>query len=135
MCTAMVPMCPFALPYIKCLFFFYTEILFDQLHLKWGRKRGTLFKKMGTPSPPEKDFRCGQESLPIKMAAHGPDSLTMLCLFQDVDKATSSRIVLEKQREHLEAELEFLKRVNQQVGFMCGHVWVECSALRACNQC
>ncbi|XP_020490536.1 desmin isoform X1 [Labrus bergylta] len=32
----------------------------------------------------------------------------------DVDKATSSRIVLEKKLEHLEVEIEFLKRVHQQ---------------------
>ncbi|XP_071374723.1 desmin [Centroberyx affinis] len=32
----------------------------------------------------------------------------------DVDKATSSRIVLEKQLEQLEVEIEFLKRVHQQ---------------------
>ncbi|KAG7258755.1 hypothetical protein CRUP_018897, partial [Coryphaenoides rupestris] len=32
----------------------------------------------------------------------------------DVDKATSSRIALEKQLEQLEAEIEFLKRVQQQ---------------------
>lgn len=32
----------------------------------------------------------------------------------DVDKATSSRIILEKKLEQLEAEIEFLKRVHQQ---------------------
>ncbi|XP_041844397.1 glial fibrillary acidic protein [Melanotaenia boesemani] len=32
----------------------------------------------------------------------------------DVDKATSSRIVLEKKLEHLEVEIEFLKRIHQQ---------------------
>lgn len=35
---------------------------------------------------------------------------------QDVDKATSSRIILEKKLEQLEVEIEFLKRVHQQVG-------------------
>ena len=39
----------------------------------------------------------------------------MLCFPKDVDKATSSRIALEKQLEQLEVELEFLKRVHQQV--------------------
>lgn len=34
---------------------------------------------------------------------------------QDVDKATSSRIMLEKKLEQLEAEIEFLQRVHQQV--------------------
>lgn len=34
---------------------------------------------------------------------------------QDVDKATSSRITLEKKLEQLEVEIEFLKRVHQQV--------------------
>ncbi|KAG7240632.1 hypothetical protein INR49_026687 [Caranx melampygus] len=33
----------------------------------------------------------------------------------DVDKATSSRIALEKKLEQLEVEIEFLKRVHQQV--------------------
>lgn len=39
----------------------------------------------------------------------------MTCFVQDVDKATSSRIILEKKLEQLEAEIEFLKRVHQQV--------------------
>lgn len=41
---------------------------------------------------------------------------TMLCALQEVDKATSSRIVLEKKLEQLEVEIEFLKRIHQQVG-------------------
>lgn len=39
----------------------------------------------------------------------------MTCFVQDIDKATSSRIILEKKLEQLEAEIEFLKRVHQQV--------------------
>lgn len=39
----------------------------------------------------------------------------MVCVRQDVDKATSSRIALEKKMEQLEVEIEFLKRVHQQV--------------------
>lgn len=39
----------------------------------------------------------------------------MACFLQDVDKATSSRINLEKKLEQLEVEIEFLKRVHQQV--------------------
>lgn len=38
-----------------------------------------------------------------------------VCALQDVDKATSSRIALEKKLEQLEVEIEFLKRVHQQV--------------------
>ena len=41
--------------------------------------------------------------------------LIMACVLQDVDKATSSRIALEKKLEQLEVEIEFLKRVHQQV--------------------
>lgn len=37
------------------------------------------------------------------------------CVLQDVDNATSSRITMEKKLEQLEVELEFLKRINQQV--------------------
>lgn len=40
----------------------------------------------------------------------------MACALQDVDRATSERIVLEKKLEQLEVEIEFLKRVHQQVG-------------------
>lgn len=40
----------------------------------------------------------------------------MLCAPQDVDKATSSRFALEKKLEQLEVEVEFLKRLHQQVG-------------------
>lgn len=44
----------------------------------------------------------------------------MTCFVQDVDKATSSCIILEKKLEQLEAEIEFLKRVHQQVrGHLC----------------
>lgn len=39
----------------------------------------------------------------------------MTCFLQDVDKATSSCINLEKKLEQLEVEIEFLKRVHQQV--------------------
>lgn len=39
----------------------------------------------------------------------------MMCVHQDVDKATSSRIALEKKLEQMEVEIEFLKRVHQQV--------------------
>lgn len=42
--------------------------------------------------------------------------ITLLFIFQDVDKATSSRIALEKKLEQLEVEIEFLKRIHQQVG-------------------
>lgn len=34
---------------------------------------------------------------------------------QDVDRATSARIHLEKHLEHLEAELAFLQRVHKEV--------------------
>lgn len=40
----------------------------------------------------------------------------MPCALQDVDKATSSRFALEKKLEQLEVEIEFLKRLHQQVG-------------------
>lgn len=36
-------------------------------------------------------------------------------LSQDVDKATSTRIALEKQLENLEVELAFLQRVHKEV--------------------
>lgn len=39
----------------------------------------------------------------------------MACFVQDVDKATSTCIILEKKLQQLEDEIEFLKRVNQQV--------------------
>jgi len=41
--------------------------------------------------------------------------ITGVCAPQDVDKATSSRIALEKKLEQMEVEIEFLKRVHQQV--------------------
>lgn len=41
--------------------------------------------------------------------------IMILCVLQDVDKATSSRIALEKKLEQLEVEIEFLKRIHQQV--------------------
>lgn len=41
--------------------------------------------------------------------------IIMVCVLQDVDNATSSRIALEKKLEQLEVEIEFLKRVHQQV--------------------
>lgn len=41
--------------------------------------------------------------------------MMIVCIFQDVDKATSSRIALEKKLEQLEVEIEFLKRIHQQV--------------------
>lgn len=41
--------------------------------------------------------------------------MIMVCVPQDVDKATSSRIALEKKLEQLEIEIEFLKRIHQQV--------------------
>lgn len=41
--------------------------------------------------------------------------IVIACVLQDVDNATSSRITMEKKLEQLEVELEFLKRINQQV--------------------
>lgn len=38
---------------------------------------------------------------------------------QDVDSATSARIVLEKHLEQLEAELAFLQRVHNEVTNFC----------------
>ena len=43
--------------------------------------------------------------------------LSTVCI-QDVDAATSSRIALEKQLENLEAEIEFLKRIQGQVAYV-----------------
>lgn len=39
----------------------------------------------------------------------------ILFALQDVDKATASRIALEKKLEQLQVEIEFLKRIHQQV--------------------
>lgn len=41
--------------------------------------------------------------------------IIVVCVLQDVDQATSSRIALEKKLEQLEVEIEFLKRIHQQV--------------------
>ncbi len=38
---------------------------------------------------------------------------------QDVDRATSARLVLEKHLEHLEVELAFLQRVHKEVMLVC----------------
>lgn len=38
---------------------------------------------------------------------------------QDVDRATSARIALEKQLEHLEVQLAFLQRVHKEVMHVC----------------
>lgn len=38
---------------------------------------------------------------------------------QDVDRATSTQIVLEKNLEHLEGELAFLQKVHSEVMHVC----------------
>lgn len=52
---------------------------------------------------------------------YSADSLLsiFLSLLQDVDKATSARIALEKHQEQLEIELAFLQRVQKEVKYVC----------------